>query len=265
MASNLVTNLQQHPSVMPSVTVQGATEPFDLQVARNQIAGHTTVSIFGYQANVTTTSIPIWENATTYTFPASAATVNLASTSANDNTSATVTINGLDANFNPISETIALNGTANVTSTNSYLRINGLLLASPGTGFNTNQGVITAKQSSNILAQINTGIGKSQNAVYTVPNGYTFYLDFVEANTSNSYTSGNYLVYNVVTNNNVTGVQSSILQQPFTSIYTATRTQDPFAYGQKTDIQWQLKTSAGTYAVGLIVTGKLIKLDGQSA
>jgi len=264
MASNLVTNLiAQQPAVMPSVTVQGAYEPFDLQVARNQIAGHSTVSIFGYQANVTTTSIPVWENATTYTFPASAATANVASSSAND-VGATVLINGLDSNFNPLSETVTI-ASGNTVTTNSYLRINSLFLTKPGSGFVTNQGNITVKQGANTIAQINTGVGKSQSAVYTVPNGYTFYLDYVEANTSNSYTSGNYLVYNVVTNNNVTGVQSSILQQPFTSIYTATRTQDPFAYGQKTDIQWQLKTSTGTYAVGIIVTGKLIKLDGQSA
>jgi len=263
MASNLVTNLQQNPSSFESVTKVGAYEPFDLQVARGQIAGHTTVSIFGYQANVTTSPIPIWENATTYTFPASAATANVASGSASD-IGATVLINGLDANFNPLSETVTI-ASGNTVTTNSYLRVNSLFLTKSGSGYNTNQGAISVKQGSNTLAQINTNIGKSQSTIYTVPNGYTFYLDYVEANTSNSYTSGNYLVYNVVTNNNVTGVQSSILQQPFTSIYTATRSQDPFAYGQKTDIQWQLKTSTGTYAVGIIVTGKLIKNDGQTA
>jgi hypothetical protein len=261
--ANLVTNLQQHPSVMPSVTVQGATEPFDLQVARNQIAGHTIVSIFGYQANVTTTSIPVWENATTYTFPTTAATANVASTSANDN-GGTILISGLDANFNPISETATI-ATGNTVTTNSYLRINSLLMTAPGAGYNTNQGVITVKQGANIIGQINANIGKSQSTVYTVPNGYTFYLDWVEANTSNSYTSGNYLVYNVIATNNVTGVQLSILQQPFTSIYTASRVADPFAYTQKTDLQFQLKTSASTYAGGIIVTGKLIKNDGQTA
>ena len=263
MASNLVTNLQQNPSVMPSVSVQGAYEPFDLQVARGQIAGHTTVSIFGYQANVTTSPIPIWENATTYTFPTSAATANVASGSSSD-IGATVLINGLDSNFNPLSETVTI-ASGNTVTTNSYLRVNSLFLTKPGSGFTNNQGAISVKQGSNTLAQINPGIGKSQSTIYTVPNGYTFYLDYVEANTSNSYTSGNYLVYNVVTNNNATGVQSSILQQPFTSIYTATRSQDPFAYSQKTDIQWQLKTSASTYAVGIIVTGKLSKNDGQTA
>ena len=262
LVSNLVI---QQPAVMPSVSVQGAYEPFDLQVARNQIAGHQIVSLFGYQAAVTTTSIPIWENAAAYVYPTSATTLTVVSTSANDNTAASILINGLDANFNPISETIFLNGTTGVTTVNSYLRVNSLLMTSPGTGFNTNQGTITVKQSSNTLAQINTGIGKSQSTIYTVPNGYTFYLDLAEVNTSNSYTSSTIVTYKVQTTNNISGVQITALQQPFVSIYTASRSSDPFAYQQKTDIQWQLATNTGTIAAGVIITGKLIKLDGQSA
>ena len=265
MASNLVSNLQQHPSIMPSVTVQGAYEPFDLQVARNQIAGHQTVSIFGYQASVGTTPIPIWENASTYTFPTTASTLTVVSTSASDNTSASVLINGLDANFNPISETLFLNGTTGVTTVNSYLRVNSLVMVSPGTSQVTNVGTITIKQSTNTLAQINAGVGKSQSTVFTVPNGYTFYLDLAEVNTSNSYTGSTIVTYRVQALNNVTGVQLTVLQQPFVSLYSANRASDPFAYTQKTDIQWQLSASTGTIAAGVIVTGKLIKLDGQTA
>jgi len=265
MASNLVSNLQQHPSIMPSVTMQGAYEPFDLQVARNQIAGHQTVSIFGYQASVGTTPIPIWENASTYTFPTSASTLTLVSTSTSDNTSASVLISGLDANFNPISETLFLNGTTGVTTVNSYLRVNSLVMVSPGTSQVTNVGTITIKQSTNTLAQINAGVGKSQSTVFTVPNGYTFYLDLAEVNTSNSYTGSVIVTYRVQALNNVTGVQLTVLQQPFVSLYSANRASDPFAYTQKTDIQWQLSASTGTIAAGVIVTGKLIKLDGQTA
>ena len=63
----------------------------------------------------------------------------------------------------------------------------------------------------------------------------------------------------------MTGVQLTVLQQPFVSLYSANRASDPFAYTQKTDIQWQLSASTGTIAAGVIVTGKLIKLDGQTA
>jgi len=249
-----------------SVTVQGAYEPFDLQVARGQIMGHSVVSIFGYQSAVGNTSIPVWENAAAYTYPTSATTMTVVSTSASDNTSATILISGLDANFAPISETIALNGTSGVTTVNSYLRINSLLMTSPGTSQTTNVGTITVKQSSNTLAQINIGVGKSQSTIYTVPAGYTFYLNLAEVNTSNSYTSSNIITYKVQTINNVTGVKLNVLQQPFVAIYTINRATEPFAYTEKTDIQWQLVTStATTVAAGVIITGKLIKNDSQSA
>jgi len=249
-----------------SVTVQGAYEPFDLQVSRGQIMGHQTLSLFGYQAAVGNTSIPVWENATAYTYPTSASTMTVVSTSTSDDTSAKILISGLDANFATISETIALNGTTGVTTVNSYFRINSLLMTSPGTSQTTNVGTITIKQSSNILAQINAGIGKSQSTVYTVPAGYTFYLDFAEVNTSNSYTSANIVTYKVQAINNNTGIKLTVLQQPFVSIYTANRTSDPFAYTEKTDIQWQLVTStATTVAAGVIIAGKLIKNDCQSA
>ena len=245
--------------IVASVTRAGAYEPFDLQVARGQIYGHSVVSLFGYQSSVTTTAIPIWENATTYTYITSASTLSLVSTSASDDTSAKILISGLDSSFNPISETLAMNGTGAVTTVNSYFRVNSLLMVSPGTGQSTNVGTITLKQSSNIVSQINVGIGKSQSTIYTVPAGYTFYLDLAEVNSSNSYTGSTIITYKVQAINNATGVKLAVLQQPFVSIYTASRASDPFAYAEKTDIQWQLSTNTGTIAAGIIVTGKLIQ------
>jgi len=246
-------------NIVASVTRNGAYEPFDLQVARNQIMGHSVLSLFGYQASVTTTPIPVWENASTYTYITAASTLSLVSTSASDDTSAKILINGLDSNFNPISETLAMNGTGAVTTVNSYFRINSLVMVSPGTSQNTNIGTITLKQSSNVIAQINAGVGKSQSTIYTVPAGYSFYLDLAEVNTSNSYTGSTIITYKVQAINNLTGVKLNVLQQPFVSIYTASRSSDPFIYTEKTDIQWQLSTSTGTVAAGIILTGKLIQ------
>jgi len=246
-------------NIVASVTRNGAYEPFDLQVARNQIMGHSILSLFGYQASVTTTPIPVWENASTYTYITAASTLSLVSTSASDDTSAKILISGLDSNFNPISETLAMNGTGAVTTVNSYFRVNNLVMVSPGTSQNTNIGTITLKQSSNVIAQINAGVGKSQSTIYTVPAGYSFYLDLAEVNTSNSYTGSTIITYKVQAINNVTGVKLNVLQQPFVSIYTASRSSDPFIYTEKTDIQWQLSTSTGTIAAGIILTGKLIQ------
>ena len=251
-------------NIVSSVTRGGAYEPFDLQVARNQIYGHQQVNIFGYQASVTTTSIPVWENATTYTYITNASTLTLVSSSASDDTVAKVLINGLDANFNQISESLQMNGTTGVTTLNSYYRVNSLTMISAGTGQTTNVGTITLKQSSNIVAQINVGIGKSQSTVFTVPAGYTFYLDLAEVNTSNSYTGSTIVTYKVQAINNVTGVKFVVLQQPFVSIYTAQRQANPFLYAEKTDIQWQLATNTGTISAGVIITGKLIQNNNNT-
>ena len=242
-----------------SISRQARSEPFDLQVSRGQITGHQTLSLFGYQSAVGNTKIPVWENATVYTYITSASTLTLTSSSASDDTLASVLINGLDSNFKPISEIIFLNGASNVTTVNSYFRVNSMFMLSPGTGQNTNVGTITLKQSSNIVSQINAGIGKTQSTVYTVPAGFSFYLDFAEVNTSNSYTSSNIVTYSVQAINNVTGVKLNVLQQPFVSIYTANRSSDPFLYAEKTDVQWQLVTSTSTtIAAGVIIAGKLI-------
>ena len=246
--------------VTSSISRLGAYEPFDLQVSRGQISGHSTLSLFGYQSAVGNTKIPVWENATAYTYITSASTLTLVSTSASDDTVAKVLISGLDSSFNPISETLALNGTSGVTTVNSYFRVNSMILTSPGTSQTTNVGTITLKQSSNVIAQINIGISKTQMSIYTVPAGYSFYLDLAEVNTSNSYTSSNIVTYSVQAINNTNNVKLNVLQQPFVSIYLANRASDPFVYTEKTDIQWQLVTStATTVSAGLIIAGKLIK------
>ena len=172
--------MAQSPSGIPStnnsvqsITRQAKYEPFDLQVSRGQITGHQAVSIFGYQSAIGNTTIPVWENASTYTYPTSASTLTVVSSSTSDVAPAAVLVSGLDSNFNQISEIVVLNGTTGVTTNNSYFRVNSLLMVGVASGQTSNAGAITAKQSSNTLAQINTGIGKSQSTIYTVPAGYT--------------------------------------------------------------------------------------------
>src|SRR5512137_2392684 len=112
--------------VYSSATRQGAYEPFDLQVARGQVDGHSTVNIYGYQPSVGTTSIPVWENATAYTYPVAAAVMYL---SGSNGDTAQINIVGLDANYAPISETVTLNGTTPVATTKSFLRINSMFVS----------------------------------------------------------------------------------------------------------------------------------------
>lgn len=230
----------------------GKDEPFDLQVARGQIAGHSVVNIYGYQPSVGTTFIPVWENATAYTFPAAATQMNLAG-SAGD--TASILISGLDSKYLPISETLVLNGTTPVTTTKSYLRINSMEVTA---GSATNPaGVVTLKDLTNttIYAQINAGIGRTQGAVYTVAAGYTYYLKRVNVYTS--LNGNDFVTYQNKTISS-TGVVKLTQQAPFAISYEAIRIM-PRAIGEKTDIQLMCKVNSGTGAVAIAQEGYLIK------
>ena len=235
-----------------SATRQGAYEPFDLQVARGQIDGHSTVNIYGYQSAVGTTFIPMWENATAYTYPVAATQMNLAG-SVGD--TATITINGLDANYAIISENVVLTGTTPVTTTKSYLRINSMNVAVGSA--TTPSGVVTLKDLTNttIYAQINAGVGRTQMAIYTVPAGYTFFLSRIDINTS--LNGNNFATYQNKTISPA-GVVQLTQQAPFAINYHTQRVM-PRPFTEKTDVQLMCKVNSSTGAISISQEGYLIK------
>jgi hypothetical protein len=230
-----------------------------LQVARGQIGQHSTVNIYGFQASVTTTNVPVWEVAGAYAYPASATVMHLASTvnTGQDLSGTTILIQGLDANYDMISETVALTGTTVAVTTKSFLRVNSMVVTA---GVPT--GTITLKNTANSVtyAQINPTIGRTQMSIYTVPAGYTFYLSRVDAYTSANGSSADWVQYR---NQQISpaGVTTYTQQAPFTNTYHAQRVM-PRGFAEKTDIQLQAKTSANSYAVSIAAEGYLIKNDG---
>lgn len=227
-----------------SITRVGTTEPFELQLARGQVGGHTGLEIFGYSPNIANTAQgPMWEGQTQsgglYTPPSSAAPLVLVSSSATDDTTRAVIIEGLDAKFAPITEIIALNGTTNVTTTKSFLRINSMSMATI-----TNTGTITAKISSTTYAQINPGIGQTQMSIYTVPAGYTFYLAYVQYDAAIGFTSSAYMTAQEYNKNNTTG-QITVTQQTVFVQKQETPFVVPVAHPEKMDMQFCVKSSSG--------------------
>ena len=231
-----------------------------LAVARGQVPGASVVNVYGYQAAVDGTVIPIWENATVYTYPVSASTMLLYSSSASD-TAVSILISGLDASYNPISETKVLtNGTTGVTTANSYLRINGIAVV----GSTNPVGVIYLSNAGKTAtyAQINLvgteSAGRSQMSLYTVPNGYTFYLTRVNGYVSPNNNANFFANYSVWTRSTATGIVTVLQQAPFVNTYQTTRVA-PRPYAAKTDIQWRASMSAGTSAISIGVEGILIQ------
>lgn len=233
-----------------------ASPDYYLAIARGQVPGITVQNIYGYQAAVDGTVIPLWENATAYTYPASATTMTLYSSSASD-TAVSILINGLDSSYNPISETKVLtNGTTGVTTTNSYIRINSISV----TGSNNPVGTIHLSNAgkTTTYAQIAIGAGRSQMSIYTVPNGYTFYLTRVNGYVSPNNNANFYCNYSVYTRNITTGIETILQQAPFVNTYQTVRVA-PRPYAAKTDIQWRAQMSAGTSIVSIGIEGILIQ------
>lgn len=105
-------------------------------------------------------------------YAASPYVISVVSSDAAD-TSKSVLIEGLDANWNIITETITLNGTTPVTTSNTFMRIiNATNISSSAIVGNLS----FSQNGGNVIAYIVDGVGKTMLATYTIPANYTGYL-----------------------------------------------------------------------------------------
>jgi hypothetical protein len=102
----------------------------------------------------------------------------------------TITISGLDADYNEISETVTLNGQTAVNTANSYLRVFDMNVATAGSGATAagviyaGTGTVTSGVPAVVYGQIDLTYNTSTMALFTVPAGYTAYI------TSYTFSSG---------------------------------------------------------------------------
>ena len=114
-------------------------------------------------------------------WPATAQKFDITSGSANDDSGGsgaiTVQFYGLDSAYAEQNETVTLNGTATVQTTNTYLRMFRGIVRTAGAG-GQNAGIISATPTSDATAVIQIGVGFNQSlfGAYTVPAGKTAYM-----------------------------------------------------------------------------------------
>jgi hypothetical protein len=170
----------------PSITQNGRFEPFELQVSRRQIPNHRTITVFGYNSDLDQTEESIWPDGGIVPHGQAASVLQVSSSSASDAAAGvgarTVLIEGLDANYNEISEVVILGGQTAVPTTKTYHAINNMIVLSVGsTGHNVGAiNIGTGTVTSGVPAVLWDLIGPTYNqrttAHYTVPAGYTAYL-----------------------------------------------------------------------------------------
>jgi len=159
-----------------SISQIGTSEPFELQVARGQIPGHSLLHKFGAVPAMSINNTgTVWDiNDTLYPWSAfaSAGTLTVDRANAGD-ANKIITIVGLDANYNQISENVTLTAATGNATTNSFIRVYRAYMYN---GSATNVGNIDIKKSTTIVARITANKGQTLMGVYTVPAGYTAYL-----------------------------------------------------------------------------------------
>lgn len=159
---------------------------YGLAIRRGLVPGVSIVHKFGRNPDIDTASgfEDLWSGGGLYTgFNATAAEiVTVVSSSALDTAAGTgartVELFGLGAGFVSQSEVVILNGVTPVSTVNSYLRLDVVLVLTAGTG-GFNKGTITCRQSittANIFAVMPIGGNDALIACYTVPAGKIGYV-----------------------------------------------------------------------------------------
>ena len=185
-------------TIISSISRQGAYEPFELQVSRGQIQGHSTVIVFGYNPDVDTSEESVWPDGGTVPHPTVASVLKISSSSTDDTSAGTgartVYIEGLDGDYAVVSETVTLNGQTEVNTTNEYLYVNSFYVVTVGSGganagnINAGTGTVTSGVPAVLYDIIAIGYNNRTTGHYCVPAGYTGYM--VEGSLSAGQASG---------------------------------------------------------------------------
>jgi hypothetical protein len=151
------------------------------RVAAGRCPGMSFVEFVARNPDVDTGTVPetVGPTGGVLTFRAAAAVVEVVSSSADDDGSPagtgawTIRIDGLDANWDMISETVTLNGTTAVATVQEFLRINMVEVTTAGTG-GVNAGNITLRDAGAgaTRSYIVAARGRSEVGMVSVPRDH---------------------------------------------------------------------------------------------
>ena len=163
------------------------SEPFELQVARGQIRGHSLVHIFGYNPDVDSAAEEtVWTAGGLYQHLDIPSIMKVSSSSASDTSAGvgarSIYIVGINSTGGEVFETVTLNGLTAVNTVHTYSSIQTASVVSVGSAthnegnISIGTGTVTGGVPANIFGHILATENKSLMGHYTIPEGYTGYL-----------------------------------------------------------------------------------------
>ena len=160
----------------------------NIVISAGDLTGYSAINKFGRNPNIGGAPETIWMYGGRYVYLTSQSTVYAHSADTADSVSGTgartVTIQGLDGNYESIEETVTVR--SGVATTAQFLRVfRAFVVTSGSTGTNEGNIIIStgAAGTGTVLADIGTigtgttyGLGQTNLALYTIPAGKTGYL-----------------------------------------------------------------------------------------
>jgi len=196
-----------------------------LLIAMGTYEGISLVQKFGLNAVVGTGNEHLWIPSALQVAMAAASTLEVASTDVDDDgapvdTGArTIRIEGFDASYDALDETVIMNGQTPVVTAGVFLGVNDVFVLTAGASLG-NEGIISVADDSTdwttgapdtaaaVQAKIAVAAGRAEQAIYTVLNGFTAYLTNVYINT----TTAQQITWELAALDNSAGVEIIRLQ-----------------------------------------------------
>ena len=159
----------------------------DLYAASGEHEGYRAIHKYGHNLDINSAFETVWNVGGTYSYLSSATILKISSDDAKDDNvggvgARTVLIQGLDANYKEIEETVELDGQDEVNTTKEYLRVYRIIVQTVGSeGDNAGTiyagtGTVLSGVPANKYASIPEGYNQTMMAVYTVPADTTAYM-----------------------------------------------------------------------------------------
>ena len=211
--------------------------PYGIGVRRGMYQELGGIDKFGYLATATTSYKTVWDGDNVYTYPSSAVTMTATSAAGATDNGVEVTIQGLDTDYNELTETVTLAGSGTATTTGEFLRVFRAFVSNGQASTND----IAIGNGGTYYAYILEEYQQTLMAVYTIPKGKRGYL--VSGNVS--VEKNQPVVAKVMTRASggvlrATGIVSTF-GVPFQRVW-----QLPPVLNEKTDIEIRAKAGATT-------------------
>ncbi len=232
-----------------------------IHIANGQMLGTSHINKFGYTGTAVNGSATIWDGSgisATYTYLTAPVTLKVDSDDEDDN-GATFLIEGLDGDYNPVSESITIDaGTGEGYGTQQFLRVFRARMTSDGGVNDGNVSITATDEDDTLLAYIKVDNGQTLMSIYTVPAGKTAYLIKLHGSVDKSNVDVKFMFFETPFGGrrNIKHMSGTQGGNPIDYDYPV-----PLRFEEKSDLEMRILTSASCGAGGIF---DLILVDNPS-